>query len=68
MFKIEQVTQSKARKGSEFDTVSTPMNPPKMFKVKKQLISSDLKKKFASHRKKMEERKSTLEDESLVPP
>jgi hypothetical protein len=29
-----------------------------MFKVKKHVISSDLKKKFASHKKKVEERKN----------
>jgi hypothetical protein len=33
-----------------------------MFKVKKHVISSDLKKKFASHKKKVEERKNGFDD------
>lgn len=62
MFKQEPSIVQGPRKRSEFDTVSATVNPPRMFKVKKKLISSDLKKKFNSHRKITEEYKSARDE------
>lgn len=62
MFKHEPAINSGYRKRSESDAISTPVNPPRVFKVKKKLISSDLKKKFNSHRKMMEEQKSSRDE------